>query len=234
MHNCKRTRKVLIDLVLGEMPPAQTRELLAELNDCAECQAEHAGITSALRVSRQALRSAWPTEEFWPGYHARLQDRLKGIINEANNSHLSPAEPVVLSFRSRLRAVLGVMTTSSVRVPVPAALAVLLLVGVLSFSARSRGQSNVTQATPLVAVETRTVHVPIIQEKVITQFVYVEKKRQRHKNVESPVYANLNTADVTAAATSAANGKTRFSLVGFKPTDQVNLTIFKGTYQDEK
>lgn len=225
MHNCKRTRNVLIDLVLGEIPPAQTRELMAEVNDCAACRAEYAGTTNMLRVSRQALNSASPAEEFWPGYHSRLQSRLRGTIHEANDP--SPnLKPV--SVRSRLWNGLSMMTTSSVRVPVPAALAVLLLVGVLSFSARSRGPSNGSQLTPPASVETRIVHVPVVQKEVITQVVYVKKNRgeRRYRSVVSP---NLNTAEVTAA-----NGKTTFDLAGFKPADQVNLTIIKGSNQDEK
>jgi hypothetical protein len=208
------------------MPPAESRELLAEINDCEACQVEHAGITNALRVTRQALGAASPAEEFWPGYHSRLQSRLNAL-NEPGSSNVKPQ---VWSMRSRLWNALGALATSSVRVPLPAALAVLLFVGVLSLSARSNEQPNVIQAPP-VSVETRTVQVPVIQEKVVTQVVYLKQRKPRHKNVER---ANLNTDDVTAEARPASSGRTTFSLVGFKPAPQVNLTIIKGTTQDEK
>jgi len=225
MHNCKRTKNALIDLACGEIADAQARELMAELNDCATCHAEHAAITKALRASSQALQSAAPTEEFWQGYHRRLE----ATLHNAHKDRLSDVEHTPIS--SRFRGALSAITRSSVPVPVPAALAVLVLFSVLSFALLSRGQSNVARPVPRVIVETRTVQVPVIQEKVITQVVYVEKKIRRNRTVGSQDYANPNTANV-AASRSVANGKKPFSLVGFKPTEQVNLTIIKGN--DEK
>lgn len=226
MHNCRQTRKVLVDLVLGEMPPGQSKELLSELKGCAACQAEYAEITSALHISQQALSSAPRSEEFWPGYHNRLQAGLKGLAGQANTP-MHDLRPV--SFPSRMWTSLTALVGTSVRVPLPAALAMLLLVGVLFFSVSSRGQAKVTQAAPPITVETRTVHVPVIQEKVVTRVVYVREKRSRSGSVQSPENVDLNTAEVTAA-----NGKPAFSLAGFKPADQVNLTIIKGTDQNEK
>ena len=223
MHNCKQTRNILVDLVLGEMPPRQSKELLSELNCCAACQAEYAEITSALHVSQQALRSAPRSEEFWPGYHNRLHAGLKGLAAQAN-TRMHEVKPV--SFPSRMWTSLTTLVGTSVRVPLPAALAMLLLVGALFFSFSSRGQENITQVAPPKIVETRTVHVPVIKEKVVTRVVYVREKRSRSGSVQSPGYVDLNTAEVTAA-----NGKPAFSLAGFKPADQVNLTIIKGTDQ---
>lgn len=225
MHNCKRTRNALIDLAGGEIAEPQARELMAELNDCAECQAEHAAITKALRASSQALQFATPPEEFWHGYH----NRLKAALNSAGEGRLFKVEHA--SIGSRVTSALSAFTRSSVRVPVPAAFATLMLVGVLSYSVLSRERSSVGSQPSQVIVETRTVQVPVVQEKVITQVVYREKKKRRSRNVESPDYVNPNTANV-AASRSFANGRKSFSLSGFKPTEQVNLTIIKGN--DEK
>ncbi len=225
MHNCKRTRNALVDLACGEIADAQARELMTELNDCATCQAEQAAITKALRASSQALQSVAATEEFWQDYHRRLEAKL----HSAHERQLSDVAHTRIG--SRLRSALSAITRSSVPVPVPAALALLLLFSVLSFSVISSRQTNVAPPDPQVIVETRTVQVPVIQEKVITQVVYVEKKTRRNRNPGSPDYANPNTANV-AASRSMANGKKPFSLVGFKPTEQVNLTIIKGN--DEK
>ena len=224
MHNCKRTRNALIDLAGGEITDEQARELMVELSNCAECQAEHASITKALRASSQALQSSAPPEEFWPGYHSRL----KAMLQSVNQGWLPDVDQI--SIGSRVRDAFMAMTRSSVRVPVPAAFAALMLVSVLSYSVLSRERSGVIPPDPQVVVETRTIQVPVVQEKVITQVVYVEKKR-RNRNVESPDYANPNAVNV-AASGSVANSKKPFSLVGFKPTEQVNLTIIKGN--DEK
>jgi anti-sigma factor RsiW len=227
MHNCKQTRNVLVDLVLGETPPRQSKDLLSELNGCAACQAEYAEITSALHVSQQALRSAPRSEEFWPGYHNRLQAGLKGLAAGQANTRMHDVKPV--SFPSRIWTSLTTLVGTSVRVPLPAALAMLLLVGALFFSVSSGSQANISQVAPPITVETRIVQVPVLQEKVVTKVVYVSEKRPRSGGVQSPGYMELNTTEVTAA-----NSKPAFSLAGFKPADQVNLKIIKGTDQNEK
>ena len=70
---------------------------------------------------------------------------------------------------------------------------------------------------------------------MVTRVVYVEKKRRRSRGAANPLdREDLNAANRIARAGSDASGKTAMSLVGFKPTDQVKLTIIKGSYQDEK
>ena len=232
MHNCKLTRDILIDFALDEASPEQTGELPAELNDCAACHAEYATLKNTLRVSQQALRSALPAEEFWPGYHARLQHKLIQHLQD-NKRGSSVAQPLPLAFSSRLWNELRRMATTSVRVPVPVGLAILLLAGFFFVSWRSRGQTSV--AVSSVPAETKTVQVPVVQERVVTQVVYVERKKRRSKGTAGSSYRpDPNTVDVVASAASGASAKTAISLVGFKPTDKVKLTIIKGSYQDEK
>jgi anti-sigma factor RsiW len=228
MHNCRLTKNRLLDLTLDEVKPAEAKQLLEELDDCPACQEEYATLRNTWRASVQALRSALPTEDFWPAYHDRLQARL--ITNS------SPVKPVRLSLNSRLWIGLRKMATTSVRVPAPAALAMMLLVGIFFLVLRSRGQANVTPSTPLPSVETRTVQVPVIQEKVVTRVVYVEKKGRRSRGGASQLDRpeTNNVANSVARAGSDASGKTAMSLIGFKPTDQVKLTIIKGRHQDEK
>ena len=95
MHNCRLTRNRLIDLALDEMAPAEAKQLLAELDDCPACQEEYATLRNTWRVSGQALRSALPTESFWPGYHARLQGKLIPARRpRQTNERLRLAQPV--------------------------------------------------------------------------------------------------------------------------------------------
>lgn len=229
MHNCRLTKNRLIDLALDEVAPAEARQLLKELDNCAACQAEYATLNNTWRVSGQALRSALPTEDFWPAYHARLRSRLieARLINGS-----SAVQPARLSLGLRLGVGLRKMATTSVRVPVPAALAMMVLVGIVSFSLRSRGQASVTTLTPLAPVETRTVEVPVVQEKVVTQIVYVEQKAHRYKGALDR--RKPNALKNVARAEPNASGRTAMSLVGFKPTDKVKLTIIKENYRDEK
>lgn len=226
MHKCRLTKDRLLDLTLDEVAPAEAKQLLEELDECPSCQEEYAALRNILRVSGQALRSALPTEDFWRAHHARLQVRLR--------DHLSPFEPVRLCLRARVWLRLGKIATSSVRVPVPAALAITVLIG-LAFILRSPEPANLTPTASLASVEMRTVQVPVIQERVVTQVVYIEKRGRRYRGTANELdRATLNAGNRVARAGSDPLGKSEMSLVGFRPTDQLKLTISKGSFQDEK
>ena len=215
MHNCKRTRQALIDHALGELSEAEAGVLTSELRECEACRAEQFAIAGTLRVSHQVLSSHHRSDEFWTGYRQQLQNKLR------QQSSLAIQSP-----GSRFWSAVKAFTTSSIRVPLPAALAALAFVGVLSFVALSRGQVDSIQMKPETRIEVQTVHVPVVQEKVVTQVVYRDRKRARSYPVD---YANLNTATAKISDPAA-----KLNLVGFKPAHQVKMTIIKGNDQDEK
>ena len=214
MHNCKANRETLIALALS--PPDRTQSLPAELETCAACREEYAGLRNALRIAGQAKQSALPAENFWPGYQARLRQRL-----EAGSQSEVPSP----AFEKRSRTRLGNLFTSSVRVPVPLAAALLLfLVASFAFALNSRRPIGPAQTM----VVTKTVEVPVpqetVRERVVTRVVYRERDRQQFPGAK----ANAITVRRNEPA------ETPISLVGFKPTNEVKLTIIKGSYRDEK
>lgn len=250
MHNCKSTRDSLIELALDDMAPVESAQMLAELKDCRNCQEEFATIKSTLRTSGQALQSALPAQDFWPGYHARLQTALAiGLArqHETNSTHaqLSPGARVWLALRS--------LMTTSVRVPAPVAAALVFLFGVsVFFAARSPGaaapNSLAATSTESVAAPTRVVEVPVIKEKLVTRIVYVDTSRRRAGNAANFASDARGQSDGgnggdgedddRAPLIDATNGVARvrpdthgaaMSLAGFKPTDEVKLTIIKGS-----
>jgi hypothetical protein len=235
MHNCKTSRSNFVELVCNEIPPAKSRQLLSELNDCVACREEYEAVRSMVHVSGQALQSGLPGETFWPAYRERLRYRLvnsKGQNTENGPDHSSgQSSPMPLS--ARVWETLRRMASSSVRVPVPAALALMLMLGAVFMVLRSRAQANAAgSSTPFVSVETRTVQVPVIQEKIITRVVYVDKSRRR-----GAAQPDRTAVSVTANSVARAFPNTRqtpLSLIDFKPTDQVKLTVIKGNYKDEK
>jgi xanthosine utilization system XapX-like protein len=224
MHNCRLTKNRLLELALNEVGQADEKQLLEALHDCPSCEEEYATIRNTLHVSTQALRSTLPAEDFWPGHHARLQLRLM--------NSLSPVQPLPLSLPARTWNALLQLATTSVRVPVPAALAIMTLIGIFVFTLLSRREANLVPSIPLASVETRTVAVPVIQEKVVTKVVYVEKAVRRSGRTVS--HPDLTAPDSIARAGWETSGKSAMSLVGFKPTDQLKLTIIKRGYQNEK
>jgi hypothetical protein len=225
MHNCKIIRSSLTDLALDEIQPQLKNQLHAELEGCSACQEEYASIKDALRVSGQALGLTLPAESFWSGYHSRLVDRIENY---------SPAR-LRLSWGLRMWLGIQKLSTTSVRVPVPVATAALvLLFGALSFFAWQSRRPVTAPPSQITSVITKTVEVPVIQEKVVTRIVYVEKNRSRSRSVPNQLDRAEPPATGLAQANPAASETTAISLVGFKPTDQVKLKIMKGSYRDEK
>jgi anti-sigma factor RsiW len=235
MHNCKLTRNTLIELALDELTPASTTQALAELNDCEECREEFAAVTSTLHISAQAVRSALPAEDFWSGYHQRLRSRLMTSHSEnVENGFSSATRPAPIRLSSAVWLALSRMATTSIRVPVPAVLALIVVVGTSFFVLRSRAQV-IAVSTP-TTIETRTVEVPVIQEKVITRLVYVAKHNRGSQREDGRLH-NSSTSELANSVARVGTGsqtKGALSLAGFKPTDQVKLTVIKGTYKDEK
>ena len=234
MHNCKTARSGFIDLALDEITPEQSRQLLAELNGCLGCQQESAAVRNVLHVSTQALRSEAPSEGFWPGYHDRLRDALlanstapRSQVFDAEVRHRQAAKS-----SRRVWLPLRALLTTSVRVPVPAALLVLVTIAV--FGLRSLGHSNEIPATPRAQIETRTVTVPVVQEKVITRVVYVPTKISRPARRGFDRLTSSGLGSSLASITPGATGQGALNLAGFAPTDKVKLTVIKGSYRNEK
>lgn len=233
MHNCKLTRSSFIDLALGEIEPARATQLQAELNDCPGCHEEYESLRSTLHVSNQALRSAVPGEEFWPGYRTRLHAKLLASpAQQVESAAERPSALATMSLSSQVWSALKTLATTSVRIPVPAVMALLLVFGVFFFVLRGRQQVNVTPSTPVALVKTNTVEVPVIQEKVVTRVVYVERKGRRSASASQSDRTGIPTVPTVAVAGS--NPATALSLVGFEPTNEVKLTVIKGSYKDEK
>jgi anti-sigma factor RsiW len=234
MHNCKSTKNSFIDLMLGEIEPARARQLQAELKDCPGCHEEYESLRSTLHVSNQALRSAVPGEEFWPGYRTRLHSKLLASPAEQVESAVERPALAAISLSSQLWLALKTLATTSVRIPVPAALALLLVFGVFFFVLRGREQVNVAASTPVVLEKTNIVRVPVIQEKVVTRVVYVEKRGRRSESGANLPERTVIPNAPNSVAVTGANSTTALSLVDFKPTNEVKLTVIKGSYKDEK
>jgi hypothetical protein len=134
----------------------------------------------------------------------------------------------------RLRNLLPGLATASVSVPVPVAAIVIVLFGLsIVFAMHSRRRSitePLSGPTPLV---TRTVEVPVIRERIVTQVVY----RDRSRRIISDIARMEKTARTESKVTDRRNepvSNTPTSLVGFKPTSDPKLTIIKGSYRDDK
>jgi hypothetical protein len=233
MHNCKTTGDRLIDLALDEsrvsVRTGENARLLAELSACSACRAEYASLRRTLGVVDQASQSAAPAESYWSGYHSRLTQRLE---------HATATDAPVLLFQPRASArawsILKGFAGASVRIPVPVVAALFIFFGLSLFLVmQARGQAKQKPLPPATPVETRTLEVPVIKERVVTRVVYVAKTRRVSPAQPEP-NRTRNFSGATARLPKEPANKTALSLSGFRPTDQVKLTIIRGSYHDEK
>ena len=214
MHNCSKTKEQIIELLLdGADRPGDS--LSTELHACRECSAEFDSLNATLRITSRLKEMATPSEGYWSSYHAGLREKLLCVVD--GQRRVGHGEPPL---RSTLRALLK----SSIRVPVPvAAAAMIFFVVLFSLSFRKSEQPNI-QPPSVVHVP---VEVPVIQEKIVTRVVYKERRTQS----KIPTRVNRNpTAENTFARTQTIDS----SLYGFKPAENVKLTVIKGGSTNEK
>lgn len=223
MHNCKETREQLTELLLDGDGRAE-----GVLDHCEECRAEFEALAATLRMTARVRETVMPTEDYWTGYHAQLQSKLEGFQAKAQRlrhekTQREELKPGLGFIFASLRQPLRLCVKTFLRpVPVPLGIAVLAIGLVLAlFAIRSARQP---QAPIVVQVP---VEVPTIQEKVVTQVVY--RDRWRVSKPSKRVVSDPTTENIFARSREIPG-----TLSGFKPTDEVKLTVIKGGSPNEK
>jgi hypothetical protein len=164
MHNCKTTRERLTELLLDGVDPGAV--LATDLRECAECREECGELSETLRFTTRLVETATPPDSYWPGYHARLKERLRA----AQQPRVEPGQYHDRSWLTRL-------LFSSIRVPVPVGLAALITLGLAIFF-----------LIRVPAAEVSIVHVPfevpVTHEKVVERIVYREKPSRKSRRTQ--------------------------------------------------
>ena len=207
MHNCKATTDRITELLLNR-PNALPDDLLSkELLRCAECRNEFDVLKETLRITTRVIEKSEPSKSYWNGYHARLKQQL----DNATIHHFESRETTrILRFFK-----------SSIRMPVPAGLALLVLFAVgIGWATRVSQKQVVITETISVPVP---FEVPVVQEKIVTRVLYRDRVRKRNES---------STANSVVAKTQ--NEARPTALIGFKPLDEVKLTVIKGGSPNEK
>ena len=170
MHNCKEITERITELLLDGADPRLS--LSTELRECAECREEFRALKETLQLTTRIIDTATPPDNYWPGYHARLKERL----HAAQQPHVEPGQyRPDQSWANRQPSWFLRFFTASIRVPVPVGLALLLMLGI-AFALLIRVPAEVS----IVHVP---VEVPVVQEKTVTQtqIVYKERPSRRSK-----------------------------------------------------
>lgn len=208
MHNCKTTRDLMTEL-LTEGAATPTQELSIELRCCRECRQEFDALRDTLRLTTRTIESLAPPEEYWSDYHSSLRRKL-----EASRV---PAETL------RQPSWIAQLFKTSVPVPIPVAVALMVLFGIALFYASRAATAKEPAATTVVR---ERIEVPVIQERVVTRTVYRDRIRFVTSRKVNPV--NDQSTLAQSAKTVPA------SLVGFKPLEEIKLTVIKGGTGNDK
>lgn len=238
MHNCREIRERFTDLLLDGVDCRSDEAISLDLSRCAECRTEFESLSATLRMANRAGEMAIPSEAYWSGYHSKLRHRLVDTQNESTASRAKAQRrkeklgPLFEPLRPRAgTSLLTRFLKTSVPVPLPLAIALIVTAALLLPFAIRAARKNVQPAntTSIVRVP---VEVPIVQEKIVTRVVY--------RNQRSVVRTTKFTADTSRTESTFASsqkpqtGLMPASLNGFKPTDEVKLTVIKGGIPNEK
>jgi hypothetical protein len=238
MHDCRQTQDNLIDLIFDEPDSATHARLRSEVETCAMCDAQYRSLTRTLDACDAAAAAMMPRENYWPQYHAALTRRLHvAARGDVTTATATTAAVGRISFWKR-------WLTTSIRVPAPiAACAMLALVAVsvlaLALLARPAPEPVLLAAPNSLQGETapqiKFIEVPVVEEKIITQTIYVPQRNNNsgssgqsrraawRENLAGVGRRNAPAPEATAPPSPRAN------LSGFKPAGEVNLRIIKGS-----
>ncbi|HJX92729.1 MAG TPA: hypothetical protein VJ372_19695 [Pyrinomonadaceae bacterium] len=226
MHNCKATREMINELLLAEENDFQGNTLSHELENCDECREEFSSVRKTLRITASLVEKVTPPDNYWSAYHATLKQKLinsQAQLLEAN-------QPVART------SWLAGFFKSSVRVPVPVGIG-LMLAFALSLLLVARSSRTVEIAPPSLSVVQVPVEVPVIRERPVIRVVYRERDQRTISNKSNRPMdrSDLDPALAKSESPKGLSGDARpVTLTGFKPLDEIKLTVMRGGSPDEK
>ncbi|HEX5601704.1 MAG TPA: hypothetical protein VFX63_04100, partial [Pyrinomonadaceae bacterium] len=106
----------------------------------------------------------------------------------------------------------------------PLALATIIACLALGVFAFRPAEQPVAQPPLLVQMP---VQVPVVQEKIVTRVVYRDR-RSSSRNSRRAINDDAQTESTFAKSRKPSTDEIPASLNGFKPTDEVKLTVIKG------
>jgi hypothetical protein len=226
MHNCSETKDKLMEMVLDGI------DCEAELDGCAECPTEFATFNATLRMTRRASETVMPPESYWADYHARLRQKIvtsEGISHAKAQRCKEDARDDRASALRLFYAPLRLCVRTAVPVPVALLVLTILAFAALSVFAVRAARRPIISNQVVVQVP---VEVPVVQEKVVTRVVYRDR-RSPARNSQRAI--NDAPAESTfARSRKPVTEEIPATLTGFKPTEEIKLTVIKGGAPNEK
>lgn len=228
-HDCRQTQDKLVDLMFDELDFATRARVRAEVEACAGCSAQYRSFAASLDACDEASAALTPRESYWPRYHDALGRRLALAAADVTTE--------TVPFWKRL-------LSTSIRVPAPLAAAAMLLFvasSILALTLLARpAPEPVVLAAPLSpresdAPQIKFIEVPVVQEKIVTQVIYVPRRSTSNGDNSRRQLSRENLAGVNSPKASSPNATTPgANLSGFKPAGEMNLRIIKGSSAREQ
>ena len=231
MHNCKETRELFTELLLDGMDFRSDQALSAELSRCAECRSDFEAVSATLRMTSRLSETA--AEDYWPAYYSKLRQKLESTGSRAKaQRHKEKLGPLFEPLRPGAgTSFLSRFLKTSVPVPLPLAIVLVIAAAFLIPLAirAARKQAPTQSITTVVRVP---VEIPVVQEKIVARVVYRDRhpvatttKRDREASRAESTFAKSQRSRTEAMP---------LSLSGFKPSDEIKLTVIKGGVPNEK
>jgi len=217
MHQCKPTRDRITELLLSGNIDLDS-DLTGEVGQCAECREEFESLKQTLRLTTRLMETVSPPEGYWTSYNARLKQKLM-------DTQMPPRVET-----GRERSWLLKVVTASVRVPVPVAALLVLALGLAFALATHRSQTE-SAAAPASTIVRVPVEIPVIQERTVTRVVY--RNRVVPRRLKPTIIAPASDAAV-AGSRKPVNDANQITLTGFRPLEEIKLTVIKGGSSNEK
>jgi hypothetical protein len=153
---------------------------------------------------------------------------------QVSASSRSLDQRVLLAYRAQTarRSLWRRMLTASIPLPVPAA-AVLAVILVWGATALLRQRPAPAPQAPAIVERTRTVEVPVVQERVVLRVVYRERKRVPAAGTGS-LHAPESMSLALASGENSQGYFTDTDLAGFQPNAEMNFKVIKKADKNEK
>jgi len=224
--NCTETQKNIEALLDGELSEHEKEAAEHHLWLCPPCLELREQAASLSKLLQTAAVAAPPAE---------LERRLIKSFQQ----HHAPVKPAWQRvFFGGLIVPKPIFAT--LLIVAAAALWLAFQIGKISSSTVSINAPEIVVnqvPPPETKIQTVTIEVPVIREKIVTRTIYVSKRKNNQtgtENNKSPGISRQNNLPLYSSTVAENNYLTDVSLKGFEPSAEIGWKIIKGVKEDEK
>ena len=223
---CNEVEKWIESLVDDEITWRLKKDVETHVGDCRSCER----ILQNTRTLKNVLRNSLPLISP-PG---RLDANVMKAFYSAREKRAATKTP---TWRSAFfqRVDIPKPIAALLTVLIAALLGLAFQLGRVSVSAAQKVSDTPAPLAQIIGIPvTKVVEVPVIKEKLVTHYVYVNKQRNDDNQIKS-IRGNPQTDNLELNSSIAENGYiTQTNLKGFQPTAEIKIGVRKGGKDNER